>query len=111
MARPIQPGRLDQRVVLQEELRSPDGQGGYTLVWITVAILWAAVTPVSGREIVHSDQLQPRDLYRVTIRNRKGITTAHRLLWQGQILDVVSAIDPGPRAPFREIEAELGGPT
>jgi SPP1 family predicted phage head-tail adaptor len=111
MARVIQPGNLDQRVALQEEIRTPDGQGGYALTWQTVATLWAEVKPLSGREILHSDKLQARDLYRITIRNRKGILVSHRLLWQGQILDIVSASDPGPRSAFRMIEAEAGGPT
>lgn len=111
MARMIQPGRLDHRVALQEELRTPDGAGGYDLVWQTVSPLWAAVEPLSGGEVLQSEQLQRRDLYRFTIRNRPGITVAHRLLWQGQTLNIVSAVDPGPRAAFRVIEAVSGGPT
>jgi SPP1 family predicted phage head-tail adaptor len=111
MAAAIQPGNLDHRVLLQQEVQTPDGQGGYELAWVTIAPLWANVQSVSGREILHSDKLQGRDLYRITIRNRKGITVAHRLVWNGQVMDIISAIDPGPRAAFRQIEAELGGPT
>lgn len=114
MAKQIQPGNLSERVILQQEIQVPDGGGGYTTQWITVTPLWAEVKLVAASrasEVVHADQAQPRDRYQITIRNRKGVTTDHRLVWLGLALNILDAGYPGPRSAFRVLEAEYGGPT
>ena len=42
--------RLNRRLVLEEPIRLPDGSGGYLETWSEVGILWAEMTPGSGRE-------------------------------------------------------------
>ncbi|QQP93561.1 phage head closure protein (plasmid) [Skermanella sp. TT6] len=113
MARQIQPGNLSERVLLQAEVHTPDGGGGYTVAWTTVTPLWAEVIAQTGKagEVVHAEQTQPRDRYRITIRNRRGITVDNRLVWRGLVMNITDAADPGPRSAFRVIEVEYGGPT
>lgn len=114
MAKQIQPGSLSERVALQQEVRTPDGGGGYTVEWKTIATLPAEVRSATGSrasEVVHANQSQPRDRYTIVIRNRRGITTDHRLVWGGMAMNITDACDPGPRPMYRQLEAEYGGPT
>jgi hypothetical protein len=51
-------GELDQRITLQSLALVSDGGGGSTETWSNVAILWAKVVPMSGRERLQADQLE-----------------------------------------------------
>lgn len=102
---------LDQRVIVEAETASEDPGGGQATAWVFVAEVWASVVPLSGRETVSADQLQARVSHRVTIRNRRGVAATHRLKWNGTILNIRSAADPGPRALYRDLLCEEGGPT
>lgn len=42
--------RLNRRLVLEAMARVPDGAGGYAEGWAALGVLWAAVTPGTGRE-------------------------------------------------------------
>lgn len=102
------PGRLDQRVTLQQATRTADGLGGYVKGWSDVATLWARVEPLAGRERDMAQQVEsPRD-YRVTIRRRADVTTAHRLLWQGNALNIRFVADEGARALYLALDCERG---
>ncbi|MEM6466788.1 MAG: phage head closure protein, partial [Pseudomonadota bacterium] len=41
---------LSRRLTLQERVRSGDGAGGQVGAWSDLGVLWAEVTPRSGRE-------------------------------------------------------------
>jgi SPP1 family predicted phage head-tail adaptor len=113
MAKAIQPGRLDQRVTIQSEVRVSDGAGGHNLTWRDDMTVWAEVVPVSGHEMVASGQIQDRAMYQIIMRNRRDIdmTAAHRLIWLNRLLNIKAMPEAGPRAAYREILAESGGPT
>lgn len=44
-----------------------------------------------GGEALSQSILRTTQFYRVTIRRRAGVTTAHRLLWNGIALDIRTA--------------------
>jgi head-tail adaptor len=43
--------RLNRRLMLESSQRLEDGSGGYNEVWVALGVLWAEVTPRTGREI------------------------------------------------------------
>lgn len=51
------PGELRHRLTLEAPVETPDGAGGVTRSFATVATLWAAVTPVSMRGGVEAADL------------------------------------------------------
>lgn len=102
-------GALDQRVIVQEEARAADGLGGYAVSWTTVGTIWASVVPVRGQERVIADQQAGVQTYRVTVRNQDtgaAVTTAHRLVWRGQTMNVRVAPVLG-RDMYRTLEADI----
>jgi SPP1 family predicted phage head-tail adaptor len=94
-------GALRERVTVQQQVRTPNGQGGFSVAWSDVAAaptIWAEVTGLSGDEAITAAVERSVTRWRVIIRKRTDITPAHRLVWNGVNLDVKS-IMPLPSAP------------
>lgn len=107
-------GQLTERIRFEQESRTPDGGGGASISWPTVATRWAAVEPLKGREQLQAMQLQASNLYRVTIRNDGlAITASMRLVWltNGNALLNIRECPPTPKGSlYRVLVAELGVP-
>lgn len=84
---------MDKRVSLQVVTQTPDGQGGYTEAWVTVANVWADIVPVSGYERMEAMKLESPLSHKVTLRYYPGITTKHRILWEGRVLQIKEVIN------------------
>jgi head-tail adaptor len=77
------PGRLKTRLVIQAPSELDDGQGGVTRTFITVARVWAAVTPVAARatgDAVEGDAAGATGRYRIVLRSNFSLTLEHRLV-------------------------------
>ncbi len=86
-------GRLDKRVTLRSKVVAQDAWGAPVETWSDVAIVWAAVEPLSGREFFAAAQVQAEQMQRITIRYRTGVTTAMRVAWAGRLFDITAVID------------------
>lgn len=101
-------GLLKDRVTIQQQNRTPNGQGGFSVGWANVAdtpTIWARVIGLSGDESVAAAVERASMRWRVEIRRRTDITPAHRLVWNGTNLNV-KAVFPHPNAP-REVTVLL----
>lgn len=90
--------RLREKIIIQEPNTVDNGRGGRKVpdgesAWINVGGRIAAeVIPLRGGEALSLGVQRSTQLYRVTIRKpATGITTAHRLLWGGIVLDIKTA--------------------
>lgn len=77
------PGNLDQRVTLQTSAIGRDAVGGPTETWSDTAIVWARVSPLSGRRIAQAQQIGSAVSKEVEIRWRPDITAAMRVRFTG----------------------------
>lgn len=59
---------LDRRMVLEAPLRVADGAGGFDLTWGVKGVLWAELSPGSGREAAGVEVLVAQTPYRITVR-------------------------------------------
>ncbi len=59
---------LNRALELQEASRSPDGAGGFTLVWATLGRLWAEVVPGTGRDPAGEEVVLTSVPCRITVR-------------------------------------------
>lgn len=102
--------KLKHRLTLQQEVRTDDGQGGYTRGWQDVADLWAEITPLQGsrNEMLTAGQLQASMLLRVLLRYRAGVAADMRLAFGSRILNIRSVINIGEDDETLEIIAEEG---
>lgn len=102
----LNPGTLDQRVIIQEETLTTDAYGGATSAWSTLATVWAAVKPLSGRERSDVAAVEAPALYRFTIRRRSDVLDTMRLSWNGQTWNIRFIADPGSRSLYMTLDAE-----
>jgi len=84
---------LRDRLTLEQAVRAPDGGGGASLTWQTVAELWAHVRPITGDERLRHDQVAGRLTHRVSIRHRPGVTPAMRFRQDARIYEIVAVLD------------------
>lgn len=96
----IASGRLRDRVSLEDETRSPNGQGGFTTAWSAIdESISAEVIGLTGEESVTAAVERTSQRWRVTMRKRTPpVTTKQRLFWDGRALNIKSVL-PDPKAP------------
>jgi len=72
-------GQLRTRLVLEEPLDVPDGQGGVTRSFQTLAMLWASLEAASGQSALDRDALGARITHRIIVRTGIDLSVRHRL--------------------------------
>ena len=90
-------GELRTELTLEAPSRSSDGGGGADVVWETVAVVWAAVRPVSGTESFALDRVAGRASHEITLRHRADVTLLMRFRDGARLYDIRSAVDPDGR--------------
>ena len=101
-----QPGDLNRRLTLQAPSETDDGAGGVARSYVTVAMLWAQVTPQAMRADIAADSLGAVLRYRIVIRCRDDVTGRHHLVGGGTIYRIIAARVSADRR-FLEIDAEV----
>lgn len=88
------PGRLRLRLVLEKPTPTPDGAGGFTLAWASVATIAGDVTPVRAEERRAGEG--PADLvtHRIVIRHRSDVETGNRFRLGERLFRIRSITDP-----------------
>lgn len=90
-------GDLRQRIKIQQKSVTRDTYGGETITWTDVAIVWAAVEPISGREYFSAQQFRAEVTTRIRIRHRAGITPVMRVSSGTRLYDIISVIEVNER--------------
>jgi len=98
----VRSGRLRHRVTIQQPVVAVNGYGERITTWSTVAVVWAAVEPLRGREFFDAEQVQAEISHRVVLRYRSGLTTTMRLLHLTRVLHIGTIIDVDER--HRELQ-------
>lgn len=101
-----QPGELDRLLSLRRPVRTPDGMGGATVTYETVARLWAKVRPMSGRERFAAAQIQAESTYVITIRRRSDILETDVLEGPMGVFDI-QFIGREDRSPYWDLQCTL----
>ena len=89
----MEAGKLDQRVTLERFGEIEDAYGATVSEWQTVGTFWAAVLPLSGKEIIAGDAVAALTDVRVILRYQPGITAADRLTHRGKTLEIKAVIE------------------
>ena len=100
------PGELRHRLTLEEPVETPDGAGGMTRTYETLATLWAKVEPVSSREQVVASAPGATITHRIVIRRRDDVTTRHRFRLGMRVYRIVTLREADGSGRFTEISAQ-----
>lgn len=105
---PIEAGRLDRRIVLQQPTVTRDSVGGPVESWSTVATVWAGYRPQRGDEVFAARQRTATREAVFTIRHRTDVTESTRIVFDGHNWDIVHIAELDRRAGL-EIRATAQG--
>lgn len=72
-------GRMNQRIAVQRSKLKPGAISGNQVIWETIAVVWAEVKGIRGREYFSSQQVQSETTLRVWVRYIPDITSKDRL--------------------------------
>ena len=86
----MQAGKLRHHLEVQAATETRDAHGGVTRDWRTVDMRWAAVEPLTGRELFEAQQVQGRATVRVRMRPYGDLTPSHRLKFGDRVLNIDS---------------------
>ncbi len=103
-------GQLRKRVAIQAESSTPDGAGGYTLGWATVATVWADINPVTGNEAFVAQHLEGHITHRITLRWQSGVTITSdmRVLYGSRLFNIHAVLNNDERNQWIELLVEEG---
>jgi SPP1 family predicted phage head-tail adaptor len=101
----MQAGKLRHRVELQRADISIDSHGDQSKAWTTLAEVWAAIEPLSGREFLQASGVASDITVRITMRGRSdfALTPKDRVKFGTRTFDIRHVIDWGDRG----IETQL----
>lgn len=94
----IDPGKLRERVTVQQASESRNAIGETVLAWSTFATVWASVEGVSSREALDAGKIDVQISHRVRMRYLSGMTQNMRLSWRNRTLEIVSLLEYGNRS-------------
>lgn len=85
----IAAGRLRHRVRIEQRTLSQNELGEVLEDWQEVATVWAAIEPLSGRELIAAQQVNSKVTARLVIRYRSDLLPEMRLVHHKQGQDVI----------------------
>lgn len=102
-------GNLRETITI-ERAAMARGEGGKTVrTWAAWRPgLRAEVIPLVGNESLEAGVLQGKQVWRVTIRFLDGVTTADRVVWKGQTMQIRTAVDPDMKRQWTFMTCESG---
>jgi SPP1 family predicted phage head-tail adaptor len=100
------PGELRHRLVLEAPVETPDGAGGVSRSYATLAAVWAKVTPVAARSEVVADDPGATVTHQIVVRKRSDMTTQHRFRLGARVYRIVALRDQDASGRFTEIAAQ-----
>lgn len=93
----ILPGALRSRAALESRTDTPDGAGGGTAQWTTLAMLWVNLKPQRATDAYPSQGLRQTVTHTITLRYRTDITNAMRFRIGTRVFDINAVHDPDER--------------
>ncbi|MCP4617176.1 MAG: phage head closure protein [Bradyrhizobium sp.] len=76
----MEAGKLRHKLRVQVATPARASDGGQTYTWATAVVRWAAIAPLTGRELQEAAATWERVSHKIKIRYYSGLTAAHRLV-------------------------------
>jgi SPP1 family predicted phage head-tail adaptor len=92
------PGELKRRITFQTRATGRDGAGGVLDAWTDAFTVWAAIKPLSGRELIAAQTVNAEISHDVTVRWRTELdnpraAAAYRITYGARVFNVLSVRD------------------
>ena len=101
-------GEMRERITIQTPSTTRSATGSPRLGWVNAATVWAKVSSLSGREVLQAMQSNVIVTHRIYMRFRDDVNPETRIVWRGDVLEVVVALPKNKRSELevlcREVE-------
>jgi SPP1 family predicted phage head-tail adaptor len=87
-------GRLRHRIVIEESLTSRDSFGAEVSERVQFAVVWADLSPITGKEYLGFKQINSETTTKITTRYLAGVTTEMRVVFGDRTYEIDSIINP-----------------
>jgi len=103
-------GKLNQRVQINRQVRTDDGNYGQDIQWQEVATVWAEVRPLNGNETLRYQGIQAESAYMFIIRNAPGlvIDETMQFVYNGEQYNIRYRPRPDLRTHYLMVAAQRG---
>ena len=102
----IDPGALSARLVLEQPVDTPDGQGGIAKSFSALATLWARIEPVSARAQEAAGALPVTVTHRIWLRRRGDLSGGMRLRDGARLFSIRTFRDPDETGRYTLCDCE-----
>jgi head-tail adaptor len=102
----IDPGSLRDTLILEAPVETPDGQGGVTRAFATLATIKAKIAPQSGETKLIEGHLTQVNSLRITLRPVAGLTAAHRFRQGARLFRILSIEKADPLSLYLTCSCE-----
>jgi SPP1 family predicted phage head-tail adaptor len=100
----MNPGKLDTQITIRRATSTRQANGSVVKTWADIAVLWAAVEPINGREAIVAQQLSASAELKATIRWTADVTAADRVAIGSTVYEISRPTVPvGTRRSFMEL--------
>ena len=94
----LRAGQLNRRITLQSPVTTLDAYGVPTPGWTDMMTVWAAIEPLSGRELVSAQRIASEISHQLTVRFSSLLTdtrivAGYRALYKGRIFNIHAAMN------------------
>jgi SPP1 family predicted phage head-tail adaptor len=90
-------GDLRHRVIIEQATVTADAAGNRTETWSTLATVWAALEPLTGRQFVEAFRTNAELTHRVRVRYRSDVIASMRVTEGSRHYAIVAVLDQGGR--------------
>lgn len=96
-------GKLRHKVCLQSCSTSKDSYGEDIKTWTSFATAWAAIEPLTGRELFMAQQVSAETTIRITIRHNSTVAEAHRVVFGTRTFEIDAVLNPAEKNKYLEL--------
>jgi SPP1 family predicted phage head-tail adaptor len=89
----MQIGSRDRQITIQYQTKTPDGLGGFAVVWNDLETVWAKKTTHRSDEAVQAMATTGITIHNFNIVYRNGITKAMRIKDGNKYLNIIGIIE------------------
>jgi SPP1 family predicted phage head-tail adaptor len=93
-------GLLNHEMTLEEPVETPDGAGGFTIVWTGIATIWARLEPLDPAREAWAGRDAAEQTHRITIRFRDDVRQGMRLRKLTRLFPILSVWDADETGRF-----------
>ena len=101
-------GRMDRRItIIEKDITDGSSNEDYLVSWSEFATVWARKEDLRGKEVVMADKVQFMYLTSWSIRKIEGLKPNMRIVYNGQVYEIVQISEGEGRERWIDIISNL----